>query len=88
VQIQTVEHAGPKPESYMACGGRHDWTLHFQKEHDSTTKSRATCGPLHPCLPITSTKPTRWVFKVSEPLMCCPDMATNFGGATPHASDA
>ena len=83
VQIQTVDHAGQKPEVFMACAGRHDWTLHFDKEHQGEhTKPHATCGPLHPCLPITSTKPARWVFKVSEPLMCCPDMALTFGGAT------
>ena len=78
--IQTVAHNSPTKtdDLFMACAGRHDWTLRFDDSDGG-----ASCGPSHPCLPTTSDKPgVRWVFKVSEPALVCPDMATRFGGAS------
>jgi hypothetical protein len=77
-QIQTVPHSGGTHEFFMACANRHDWTLRF----DKSSSTRASCGPAHRCLPTTDDWPVRWVFKVSEPLLACDDMATHFGGAS------
>lgn len=82
-QIQTVEHAAGSKDSFMACSGRHDWTLRFDQTGDAN-ETRASCGPAQPCLPTTSNSPARWVFKVSMPLLVCDNMASHFGGTTPH----